>query len=270
MMLILRMAALLVPRLQRADWRAEWNAELWHLLHERKRRRRRLWWDSHAMLFCLGSFRDAIWLRRHNGNPEPPYSPCLRSPWQCVLLLVAMAAAAAVLFLRLPGRLDMFRRASHGNFAILFPHLLILLIALLILPATTSLIPEVHSARRPRRWIFSGFKFVMVAAIVFCGTLDLAPIIGAGDVQPHATLIGYVLAFRWALIDQRRRCPVCLRLLANPVSIGQPAKTFLDWYGTELVCIKGHGLLHVPAVSTSYSAQQWLDLDTSWRGLFLR
>jgi len=26
---------------------------------------------------------------------------------------------------------------------------------------------------------------------------------------PHGWLLGYVLAFRWALADQRARCPVC-------------------------------------------------------------
>ena len=35
----------------------------------------------------------------------------------------------------------------------------------------------------------------------------------SGAVYPatHARLQGRVFAFRWALIDQRRRCPVCLR-----------------------------------------------------------
>ena len=74
--------------------------------------------------------------------------------------------------------------------------------------------------------------------------------------RPQATLIGYVLAFRWVLIDQRRRCPVCLQLLINPIRIGQPSHIMLDWYGTELMCSKGHGLMHVPETPTSsYSTQ---------------
>jgi hypothetical protein len=266
--LILRSAALLVPRRQRAEWWAEWRAELYYVLQASEGRRAS--YNRQAMLFCLGAFRDAMWLRRHNCNPEPPYRPWLQSPWGCVFFLTTLAAVAAVFFLRSPGPLDTLVRASRGHAEVLFPHVLILAIALVILPATTPLTPAAHPARHFRRWLFAGFKISMLLAIVFCGTIDLAPVIGAGGVQPHATLIGYVLAFRWALIDQRRRCPVCLRLLTNPVSIGQPAQTFLDWYGTELFCIKGHGLLHVPAISTSYSTQRWLDLDTSWSGLFVR
>src|SRR5262249_932432 len=123
--------------------------------------------------------------------------------------------------------------------------------------------------KRSRRWIFLGIKLALILPIVFCGTLDLAPLISSSGIQPHAMLVGYVLAFRWALIDQRERCPVCLRLLTSPTRIGRPSQTFLEWYGTELMCDKGHGLLHVTEIPTScYSAQRWLYLDPSWRSLF--
>jgi hypothetical protein len=37
---------------------------------------------------------------------------------------------------------------------------------------------------------------------------------------------------------------------------------FLDWYGTELICAEGHGMMHVPEIpSSSYSAQRWVSLD---------
>jgi hypothetical protein len=109
----------------------------------------------------------------------------------------------------------------------------------------------------------------MAIPIVFCGTLDFAPIIASTGVEPYAMLVGYILAFRWMLIDQRRRCPVCLRVLTGPVRIGQPSHTVLDWYGTELMCAKGHGLLHVPDTPTcSFDTQRWLYLDSSWQGLF--
>jgi hypothetical protein len=81
-----------------------------------------------------------------------------------------------------------------------------------------------------------------------------------------ATSIG---ALRWVVMDQRRRCPVCLRLLTNPVRIGSASQTFLEWYGTESTCSRGHGLLHVPEISASYnSTEQWLRLDASWDDLF--
>jgi hypothetical protein len=82
-------------------------------------------------------------------------------------------------------------------------------------------------------------------------------------------LFGYVLAFRWILIDQRRRCPVCLRLLSHPTRIGGLSHVFLEWCGTEFICARGHGLLHVPEVATSsYGSQRWPPLDPSWSSLF--
>jgi hypothetical protein len=74
---------------------------------------------------------------------------------------------------------------------------------------------------------------------------------------------------RWVLDDQRNRCPVCLRLLSNPVRIGQSSHMFLEWHGTELMCLHGHGLLHVPArPSIWFTRQRWMDLGPSWSGLF--
>jgi len=40
------------------------------------------------------------------------------------------------------------------------------------------------------------------------------------------------------------------------------------WYGTEFLCLKGHGLLHVPEIPTTYNTQRWMDLDASWGSLF--
>ena len=64
-------------------------------------------------------------------------------------------------------------------------------------------------------------RYPAVWPMVFFGIYDLAPTIG--PVQPHAMLIGYILAFRWVLNDQRRRCPECLRRCGNPVHIGHPS-----------------------------------------------
>jgi hypothetical protein len=57
--------------------------------------------------------------------------------------------------------------------------------------------------------------------------------------------------------------------LANPARVGQFSRNFLAWNGTELVCLSGHGLLHVPDIPTSwFSSQRWLYLDPSWSALF--
>lgn len=153
--------------------------------------------------------------------------------------------------------------------------LVILGVSIAILPAVTSISLGEYPANRHaitrgvgmRRWIFLAAKTLLVIPIVLFGSLGVFALI-AVQVQAHGLIVSGVLAFRWILVDQRRRCPVCLRVLSNPMSIGAPSRTLLDWYGTELMCGKGHGLLHVPAISNSYSEQRWLHLDSSWSGLF--
>jgi hypothetical protein len=157
----------------------------------------------------------------------------------------------------------------------LLSFLLMMLAAGVILPAVTTMsLGEYPANRHPlsratemRRWIFLAAKVLLVLPIALFGALDVFSLISAG-LQPHAVIVSTVIGFRWLLMDQRRRCPVCLRVLSNPASIGEPSRTLLEWYGTELVCAKGHGLLHVPEIRNSYSEQRWLHLDSSWSSLF--
>jgi hypothetical protein len=158
-----------------------------------------------------------------------------------------------------------------------------LLLACLALPATTSLpLGEytTHSTHVPwttrvRRWAFLSAKFVLIVPIVYFGSLDLAYSNSAMSpgtselIEVFSSFWALLLAFRWALRDQRRRCPVCLCTLTNPARVGQFSRNFLAWNGTELVCLSGHGLLHVPDIPTSwFSNQRWLYLDPSWSALF--
>jgi hypothetical protein len=143
--------------------------------------------------------------------------------------------------------------------------LLVIAMSGLLLPATTSLsLGEYPAKSGLRRWIFLASKLALILVMVYCGALQVA----YKGVPVHGLLVGCILAFRWAVVDQRQRCPVCLRLLTNPVRVGQPSQTFLEWYGTEFICSRGHGFLHVPEIATScYGAQRWLRLHGSWRGL---
>ena len=255
---MLRTAAWLVPGEQRAEWLAEWNAELWYVRRSCSRQ---------ATRFCLGAFRDAFWLRR-NRAPDAPRVPWFESPARCLGTLGLLAAACLLLALRY---------YPHGILLPLHGSLLAMLylaaMALPALPAITSLqLGEVPSNRRAWCWVFFAAKIVLLLPIVFFGALDLASMTGlkifAGP--QHFILIGNAAAFRWALIDQRRRCPECLRTLTRPAHIGRISDTFLEWCGTEFMCVKGHGFLHVPDIPTvSFRTQTWMQLDRSWRGLFL-
>jgi hypothetical protein len=174
------------------------------------------------------------------------------------------------------GGYDHFECWSLAKRYLMLAYPLVTLLSLLILSTTTPLAlgeyPANHhsppGAKRSRRWIFLAVKIILLLVIVCCGSLDLASLFSM-DLYPTGWLAGLILSLRWALIDQRHRCPVCLRLLSNPTRIGGPSQTFLEWYGTELICAQGHGLLYVPEIPTScYSTQRWQYLDPSWSSLF--
>jgi hypothetical protein len=157
------------------------------------------------------------------------------------------------------------------------------LLALLALPATTSLplgeypagAEHISWPLRLRRWMFLGIKFSLLLPMIYFVSLDVAyaaPFAPsrAQYIQIVTSFLMALFSFRWALKDQRRRCPVCLATLTNPVRVGEPSRSFLAWNGTELICSGGHGLLHVPELPTSWFAtQRWLYLDSSWSGVFL-
>jgi hypothetical protein len=271
--IILSGASLLLPRSQRAEWLAEWKSELWYVLQVSDNIPRQNFRDRTALIFCLGSFKDALWLRRNSFSPTAHQHRLLQTPLKCLFFLAAIAAITISVFFRSD---SLCQTILHNAGTVITSQILLLVLALIGVRATTSFVlcdryttPQSPArANRLRRWMFFGIKFALILLIVFCGTLDLTPIITATGFQPHITLIVYVLAFRWAFVDQRRRCPVCLRTLSNPARIGQPAQILTGWYGTEYCCDKGHGLMYVPEITTTYSTQRWMDLDSSWGSLF--
>lgn len=158
-----------------------------------------------------------------------------------------------------------------------------LFLALVALPAVSSVsLGETHlTAHRPssreslRRSLFLTGKFMLIAGIGLFASLDIAYCCtfsysqGAECLQVISCFAICLSGFRWALADQRQRCPVCLRRVSNPASVGLASRTFLGWNGTEMICMGGHTLLHVPALPTSwFSDQRWLYLDSSWQFLF--
>ena len=156
-------------------------------------------------------------------------------------------------------------------------------LALVALPAVTSVsLGDTHvSSHRPsmkQRWsriLFLAVKLILIAAIGCAASLDLAysNTIGYSPLAECLQLLWCfticLFGFRWAVGDQRKRCPVCLRRVTNPATVGLASRTFLGWNGTEMICMGGHALLHVPSLPTSwFSGQRWLYLDSSWEFLF--
>lgn len=83
-------------------------------------------------------------------------------------------------------------------------------------------------------------------------------------------IAGTMAVFFWSIGEGRMRCRTCLRRLSSPVRVGSPGCLLLDWSGTELICNAGHGVLHVPHMTTSWQsgAQNWITMDESWQDLF--
>ena len=252
---ILRTASLLAPGDQRAEWLAGWRSELWYIPRRG------------ATLFCLGGFRDALWLRRNSPSPAKH----LESPFSCLAFLAILAAASLFIAVWLPAP-DTMAHSSHlrlrdlpeGCVAMLLLSGLGLLAIRLAMGPHASLYPLPWRSRL-RRGTFLALKIALIQPIMFGGFVLACTILIAN----LAFNFSWILAFRWLLIDQRDRCPVCLRLLTTPVRIGSASQTFLEWYGAESTCSRGHGLLHTWEMHASYSGKpEWLTLDDSWKSLF--
>lgn len=262
---ILRSAAMLVPRDQRGEWFAEWSAELCYV-------------TDRQIPFCLGSFRDAFWIRRNKPAPHPCDAYALESPERCLLFLAALAALSVFFAFRmpLPCRGPALVCASLSRNQVFLTDLIAILPSLLILRLTTSMALGEYPSNpnrasgptRARRWMFFCAKILLLLPVI-CGATWVLDSLFSVVVHAVSSLACGILAIRWALEDQRRRCPVCLRLLQNPTMIGNSSHAFLEWYGTELICVEGHGLLYVPEIPTScYATQRWQYLDPSWSSLF--
>jgi hypothetical protein len=118
-------------------------------------------------------------------------------------------------------------------------------------------------------------KIGLLLPIVYYLSIDLAYwnamtySSGSQYAQLILTFSTCLFGMRWVLLDQRQRCPVCLKRVTHPAQVGLAGRTFLAWNGTELMCTGGHTLLHVPALPTSwFGTQRWMYLDTSWKFLF--
>jgi hypothetical protein len=170
---------------------------------------------------------------------------------------------------------------STGGPAVIY--LFALLLAVLALPAMASVFQTESSfdshrpslAARLKRFGFLVAKMGLIAALGYFAALDIA-YCSFPDYAAAAEFLQFASSFsiclfglHWALMDQSRRCPVCLRRVTHPAQVGTASCTFLGWNGTEMMCTGGHVLLHVPSLPTSwFSRQRWMYLDTSWDFLF--
>ena len=87
---ILRAASMLAPSEQRAEWLKGWRSELWYLPRRG------------AARFCLGAFRDAIWVRRNSVRPAWRTAFWFDAPLSCLAFLTFAATVSGVILVCLP------------------------------------------------------------------------------------------------------------------------------------------------------------------------
>src|ERR1700761_1475298 len=107
---LIRCAALLVPRRDRAEWVAEWAAELWHV-RQAYCAGASFRGTREVVGFCLGAFQDAFWIRRHDPASMPSRLLRTGSASRCFTFLVTATATSLLLCLSLPGASEAMRRA---------------------------------------------------------------------------------------------------------------------------------------------------------------
>ncbi len=96
---ILWLASWFVPGKKRTEWLAEWRSELWHVCQICHQRRN----EHEVTNFCLGAFKDALWMRREYIQSTSRRVYEAGSPLRCEFTLAALATASLLVAVALPG-----------------------------------------------------------------------------------------------------------------------------------------------------------------------
>ena len=274
---LMRVAGWLAPWRERAHWRSQWESGLrdWWILVQRGELTKHA--EAELTRHCRAAFRDALrrrctrWqLREWARGPACVMCAALAPLLPAALLTRGFAVTRGLLAVvwQPPGQRDL----------LLVPYVVPIVFAFatgVMLVAIGRL--WVHGYGW-RYWAFFLFKILAAMLVVpllwieggtaLRGVLrhpELRVLIGVAG-SGVALVAGFGYALLWSFADQRRRCPVCLRRLALPVSLGSWASIF-EPATTELLCEEGHGRLCVTDADAG-EADRWTELDASWRAFF--
>ena len=187
--------------------------------------------------------------------------------------------------LRTPGfRGGLLRVASLGEY--LRPALSFIRFVFAVavgLGLAAALLQWVRSCSRPRAYSWTAFRywafFFAKSALLAAGVAALCAELSAWNtlglhsykfvislVADWLVVLGMLLAFQWAILDQGRRCPVCLRLLSTPFTSGSWSSALIEPASTELHCDQGHGTLRVSdSYTTLGEIRRWVTMEDAWR-----
>lgn len=263
---LLQVVQKIVPLAERKEWSRAWQAELWHL-HYRSRMRQQP--GVRVMIdFSIGLSRDALWLRTENWRRTftGTATLCLCSLWGLIVIASFLVFAPDLGWHSLPFFLcQQFDRSLLAAPLVVF-----------VAFASTSNRHIQHTSKIKgqfwmRRQAFFFVKVAQVLLLAYLFSIDICqPIhrlfpVTADLFQIFCFVLFSLLGLRWALLDQEQRCKQCLHSLGAPSRVGRPSRNLLEWNGTELNCIRGHGLLSVPEMETSWcQSSQWVVLEPDW------
>jgi hypothetical protein len=257
----------LVPLAERKDWSRAWQAELWHM-HHRIGLRHRSALVTRAD-FSIGLTRDALWLRTESWRRTFTGTAilCIASLFGLILIASLIALSPEAGWHSLSSSLSQqFNRS-------LFAAPLILFVAF---ASASSAHIERGSQSKDRFWIrqqaFFSAKVSQVLLLAFVLSVDLCQPLHtsfpatADFFQVFCFVVFALLGLRWAIHDQEQRCKHCLHSLTTPARVGRPSRNLLEWNGTELSCKRGHGLLSIPEMETSWcQSSRWIALEACRR-----
>ena len=277
--LLLRAAACAAPSRIRPEWRSRWSRRLqdWWILVERGEITTRS-----AVAVCRAAAADACRSRCGELRPEKLARGPGIVPAAVVLLLVALAALtrgfpatrALIEVARGHAAGPLHTLAIDGGLDRLVAHCFALAFASVVGVMVVGVggVPRLRGG-----WRYPGFLALKTLSATLAVTLlwvEGGPVLRAHIRNPELRVLAgglvwtllFIAAFgcalAWSCADQRRRCPVCLRRLALPVSLGCRASVF-EPPETEFLCEDGHGWLCLEEGAPG--SDRWTPLDPSWR-----
>ncbi|MFN7997585.1 MAG: hypothetical protein U0Q18_28460 [Bryobacteraceae bacterium] len=284
--LLIRLASWIVPQRLRAAWFCRWNTGLqdWWILVERGE----LVSGANVQLArtLRVAFTDAFWLRCNRAW----LAYWLRSAGFVFTCYGASLLALGVLssgfgvtrsLIEIAFGIPVRRILPQGPTGTLIAYcgpIVFALAAGTFLVAIGRLLAL--NRRSWRSWAFLTIKSLGVMAITSLLWIEGGTTLRAHIRNPELRIfvggVGLALLFivlfgcglLWSFEDQRRRCPVCLRLLGMPVAIGSWGSMF-EPAVTELLCDEGHGALCISERGAG-AEDRWTALDASWRELFVK
>ena len=282
--LLLLLMRPLVPSCARLDWYSCWKTRLINLWILGSRPEVGLHPPRETGPLLRAAFAEAFWLRFTRARLRRfVRGPAFVLAMACVafvalyLLSSGFAATSDVVAATIELQIDPPVIGHDPRAMLVIAHFIPILLALTV---GLALVMIGRQTLRGRGWRYGIFLAVkLLAVVLFVPVLWTEASAGLWHRMPHELLrvwiagIGSTLAFlwgfgtsvMWAFSDQRRRCPVCLHLLARPVTMGSWASV-LEPATTEFVCDEGHGALAI-AENEIGADDRWVALDGTWRGL---